>query len=141
MKDSDLRKTTKVLYLTTGEQTKGLYSRIEILVPPGGGPPPHTHTKEEERFYVLEGEFQLWIGDNPPKNLAAGDCATGPKGIQHCFRNVGETTGRLRLLFTPAGLEEYFKELEKARAQGGANLLEQEEALDEKYGIIINRRQ
>lgn len=141
MNDNELRKSSNVLYIVSGSQTGGLYSVIEIPVPTGGGPPPHTHINEEERFYPLEGEFQVWIGDKPPKKLAVGGYATGPRGIQHYFRNVGDTMGRLRILFTPAGLEEYFKELEKVRVQGGANLLEQEEALDKKYGIIINRRQ
>ena len=41
-------------FLATGEDTNGKYALWEALVPPGGGPPPHVHSREEEGFYVLE---------------------------------------------------------------------------------------
>ena len=50
-------------FLATGEDTNCKYTLIEALVGPGGGPPPHVHSREEEGFYVLEGEITLFIGD------------------------------------------------------------------------------
>ena len=44
-------------FLATGEDTNGKYALWEALVPPGGGPPPHVHSREEEGFYVLDGEI------------------------------------------------------------------------------------
>ena len=49
-------------FLATGEETNGKYALWEAIVPPGGGPPPHVHSREEESFYVLEGEIMLQIG-------------------------------------------------------------------------------
>ncbi len=47
--------------LATGEETGGKYALWEALVPPGGGPPPHVHSREEEGFYVLEGEIAFTV--------------------------------------------------------------------------------
>ena len=49
-------------FLATGEDTNGKYALFEALVPPGGGPPPHVHSREEEGFYVLEGEITFSVG-------------------------------------------------------------------------------
>jgi quercetin dioxygenase-like cupin family protein len=43
-------------FLATGEETDGRYAMFEAVVSPGGGPPPHIHSREEESFYVLDGE-------------------------------------------------------------------------------------
>src|SRR2546423_7935948 len=48
-------------FLATGEDTNGRYALWEALVPPGGGPPPHVHSREEEGFYVLEGEITFTV--------------------------------------------------------------------------------
>ena len=50
-------------FLATGEDTNGKYALWEALVPPGGGPPPHVHSREEEGFYILEGEITVQIGE------------------------------------------------------------------------------
>ena len=44
-----------------GEQTGGAYCLADATVPPGGGPPPHYHTREEETFYVTEGEITFTV--------------------------------------------------------------------------------
>lgn len=48
-------------FLATGEDTIGKYAVFEALVPPGGGPPPHVHSREEEGFYILDGEITFTI--------------------------------------------------------------------------------
>jgi hypothetical protein len=48
-------------FLATGEDTNGKYALIEAIVGPGGGPPPHVHSREEEGFYILEGEITFTI--------------------------------------------------------------------------------
>ena len=50
-------------FLATGEDTNGKYALWEAVVPPGGGPPPHVHSREEEGFYILEGEITVQVGD------------------------------------------------------------------------------
>src|ERR1700747_2309301 len=73
-------------FLATGEDTGGQYALWEAIVLPGGGPPPHVHSPEEEGFSVLEGEITFLVGD---KRLVAGPgtFANMPVGTLHAFKN------------------------------------------------------
>jgi mannose-6-phosphate isomerase-like protein (cupin superfamily) len=135
------RKTSsgREIFRTLSEETDGLYSLIELLVDPGDGPPPHTHTRESECFLVIEGKFQIRVGDDPPVDLEKDGFAYGPRGIVHSFQNVGEGQGRLLLVVTPGGFEGFFRDLDEARANPGPDLLERERAIDAKYGLLITR--
>jgi quercetin dioxygenase-like cupin family protein len=78
-------------------------------VPPGGGPPPHVHSREEESFYILEGEITFQIGDQ--RLIAkAGTFANMPVGVWHSFRNETDKQARMIISVAPAGLEEMFIE-------------------------------
>lgn len=101
-------------FLVTGEESGGAYFAMEALVPPGGGPPPHVHTREDETFYVLEGSIEFLLGDDL-RTAGPGDFVNVPRGTVHRFLNTGTETARLILTFTPAGLEKWFEEtLERA---------------------------
>ena len=82
---------------------------MEALVPPGGGPPPHVHTREDETFYVLEGEVEFLLGDELVQ-AGAGHFVNVPRGTVHRFTNTGTETARLVLTFTPAGIERWFEQ-------------------------------
>jgi mannose-6-phosphate isomerase-like protein (cupin superfamily) len=82
-------------FLATGEDTNGKYAQWEAIVPPGGGPPPHVHSREEEGFYVLEGEITFTIGD-VRLVASAGMFANMPVGTPHSFKN--ETSKPARML-------------------------------------------
>jgi mannose-6-phosphate isomerase-like protein (cupin superfamily) len=58
--------------LATGETTAGRLVLLENLTAPGGGPPPHIHTREDEFFYVLDGTFDIRIGDDVHAVVGAG---------------------------------------------------------------------
>src|SRR3954465_11118302 len=73
-------------FLATGEDTGGRYALWEAMVPPGGGPPPHVHSREEEGFYVLEGEVTFRAGDDRLV-ATAGMFVNMPVGTPHAFRN------------------------------------------------------
>ena len=101
-------------FLVTGEESGGAYFAMEALVPPGGGPPPHIHTREDETFYVLAGEIEFLLGDETI-TAGPGDFVNVPRGTVHRFQNTGAATARLVLTFTPAGIEHWFEEtLERA---------------------------
>ena len=57
-------------FLATGEETQGKYATFEAIVPPGSGPPPHIHSRDEESFLVLEGEMTFQIGED---RIVAGE--------------------------------------------------------------------
>jgi quercetin dioxygenase-like cupin family protein len=96
-------------FLVTGEESGGAYFAMEAYVPPGGGPPPHIHTREDETFYVLEGQLEFLLGEETIV-AGVGDFVSVPRGTVHCFHNPGTETARLLLTFTPAGIEGFFKE-------------------------------
>jgi quercetin dioxygenase-like cupin family protein len=97
-------------FLATGEDTDGRYAMWEAIVPPGGGPPPHVHSREEEAFYVLEGEIALYVGDERIA-VTAGAFANVPVGTAHSFRNESTHTAKMLISVAPAGLEEMFFEV------------------------------
>src|SRR4029079_1583096 len=71
-------------FLAMGEETNGKYALWEALVPPGGGPPLHVHSREEEGFYILDGAITFQVGDH--RFVArAGTFANMPIGTPHSF--------------------------------------------------------
>jgi quercetin dioxygenase-like cupin family protein len=96
-------------FLVTGEESGGAYFAMEALVPPGGGPAPHIHTREDETFYVLEGKVEFLLGEETIL-AGPGDFVNIPRGAVHRFQNTGTDTARLILTFTPAGIEHWFEE-------------------------------
>lgn len=97
-------------YLATGDDTGGKYALLEAIVPPGGGPPLHAHSREEEGFYILEGEITLTIGEE--RTVAkAGTFANVPIGTPHSFKNESHQTAKMLITLAPAGLEKMFLEV------------------------------
>lgn len=104
-------------FMATAADTDGRYAMWEAFVPPGGGPPPHVHTREEESFYVLEGEITFLLGDERIV-ASAGMFANIPIGTLHCFRNEGSQPARLLISVVPAGMEQMFFECGTEVAEG-----------------------
>jgi quercetin dioxygenase-like cupin family protein len=96
--------------LVTGEESNNALFQFEAVVPKGGGPPPHIHSKEDETFYVVSGELEMLLGD---KNYTAkaGDFVYIPRGTVHQFKNVGGDTAVQFVTFVGAGMENFFKEV------------------------------
>lgn len=103
--------------LVTGEETGGKYAMLEVLVPPGGGPPPHVHSREEEGFYVLKGEITFDV-DGERAVATAGTFANMPIGTLHSFKNESGQPATMLISVAPAGLEQMFLELGVPLAQG-----------------------
>ena len=92
--------------LVTGAETSGRYCLIDMLVPPGGGPPPHRHDFEE-MFTILEGEIELNFRGEVLQ-AAAGWTVNIPANAPHSFKNMSDKPARLLCMCTPAGQEEFF---------------------------------
>ena len=128
------RETTKVFLTQTDiilrrEDTGGTYCLYELLAQPGEGTRKHIHSREDEAFYVLEGEFQVQCGEQNSL-LHAGDTISLPKGVPHLFTNIGHTSGRLLGIATPAGLERFFEEI--------GDLFKRDEATRERLLAVCN---
>jgi quercetin dioxygenase-like cupin family protein len=102
----------------TAADTGGAYTLLEIAAAPGGGPPPHVHANEDETFYVLEGTFDIHIGDRTV-HARPGTYAFVPRGTVHRFQCCRDGRGRLLVVFTPGGLEGFFREAGTPAASEG----------------------
>lgn len=88
-------------------RTNGSMSVLELLIAPFNGPARHTHLREDELWYVIEGEFRFKLGDAMFR-VSTGGMAFGPRRVPHAFQNVGDTKGRLLVVTTPSGVERFF---------------------------------
>ncbi len=95
--------------LVPGAATAGCYTLIDMHVPSGGGPPPHRHDFEE-MFTIVEGEIEITFR-GVSAVARAGETINVPANAPHVFRNVSERSARLLCLCSPAGQEEFFKEI------------------------------
>ncbi len=86
----------------SGEDTGGAFALIEAVVPPGGGPPPHVHRREDEAFYILDGEL-LFHADGRDIAAGAGSWVTLARGSLHHFKNVSDRPARMLIVVTPPG--------------------------------------
>src|SRR5271170_1624767 len=130
-------------FMATSEDTNGKYAMWEAIVPPGGGPPPHVHSREEEGFYILEGEITFHVGE---KRLvaSAGMFANMPVGTPHSFKNESSIPAKMLISVAPAGLEQMFFEFGVPLPEGSTTVLpptkeeiEKLLAIAPKYGIEI----
>jgi quercetin dioxygenase-like cupin family protein len=89
------------------DDTAGAYSTFEDVVPPGAGPPPHIHSREDENMFVIEGELEATLGGDT-HTVSAGTFIHMPKGVAHSFKNRTDKPVRMLLTYTPAGFEKWF---------------------------------
>ena len=100
-------------YKVPSQRTGGAYSLFEVTTQPGAGTPPHVQHREDECFYVLEGEYEFLSGEETLR-VGAGSLLYIPKGTLHAHKNVGEGEGRMLVAQTPGGLyERFFEEVGK----------------------------
>jgi mannose-6-phosphate isomerase-like protein (cupin superfamily) len=108
---SPLRTPTgdSVFIRADSRRTNGSLTLLEFVIAPKQGPALHTHVREDELWYVLEGDFRFRAGEER-FGVSTGGLAFGPRGAPHCFQNIGDSPGRLLVVTTPSGLERFFEE-------------------------------
>jgi mannose-6-phosphate isomerase-like protein (cupin superfamily) len=127
-------------FKATAASTGGSLMLVENLTAPGGGPPLHVHTREDEFWYVLDGTFEIRMGDEVHA-VGPGGFAFVPRGTLHNFRNTAETPSRILLGFAPGGMEGFFRESgQPATDDGPAPPVDEDEiarmiAAAPKYGV------
>ena len=129
--------------LASGRQTGNVYALSEIRVSPNNGPLPHIHSREDECFFVLEGEIDFQVGD---EKITAGPGAfiQGPRGIPHSFKNNTQLPARMLGFVTPAGFENFFEEFARPVASFDSSAISPSKdevdkllAAAPKYGLQI----
>lgn len=95
--------------LAHSTDTGGAFAVVEEVMRAGMEPPLHTHTCEDEAFYVLEGQLDFQIGDEQ-HHATPGDFVYLPRGLPHTFKVI-TPTARLLVLLTPGGFEAFFGSL------------------------------
>ena len=92
----------------SGEDTGGAYCLLEVSLAPGMGVPRHTHTLEDESYFVLTGELEVIVGSERFV-LKPGDSLVAPRDIPHQLRNSGDVENHYLLIFWPSGFEGFLK--------------------------------
>ncbi len=112
--------TFQALVVATDDQTSGEFTLLQTQrEPPDFGPPMHLHRDAAEAFYVLEGEYLMYVEDGhelcPP-----GTFVYVPRAVPHTFKVVSSEPGKKLNLFSPGALVGFFEELAEAEAAGTA---------------------
>ena len=89
-----------------GVDTGGAFCLLEVSLAPGIVVPRHTHTREDESYYVISGELEVIVGGEVFV-LKPGDILMAPRNIPHEIRNSGDVENHYLLVFSPSGFEEF----------------------------------
>ena len=111
-----------------GEDTGGLFSLREKRTPKGNGPARHVHEREDEAFFILEGEFSVTVGEDTFE-AKAGAFVFAPRGVPHSY--VATAPGRHITLISPPGFERFFNDAAEAFIAGPAAV----DAVAERFGV------
>lgn len=108
----------RIVIKATADDTQGAFFLSENTIDPGfAGPPPHTHERLYDMFYVLDGELTLLV-EGETRTAPPGTFACVPPGVVHTFRNTSDAPVRFLNLSTPGGWERYMRDLAAAAAAG-----------------------
>jgi mannose-6-phosphate isomerase-like protein (cupin superfamily) len=109
---------TTVTIKASGAETNDSFYLGEVVIEAGfPGPPPHRHRRLHDMFYVLDGTLTMRLGDETLE-LERGSFVCVPPGVVHTFSNPRDTPVKLLNFNTPAGWENYMRDLAAALAGG-----------------------
>jgi quercetin dioxygenase-like cupin family protein len=97
-------------FKAVGEDTGNAYALVEIVVQPQNATPPHIHSREDEAFYIQEGELEFQLGEQTIV-ATAGTFVHSPKGQLHRYANIGSKPAKTLCWVMPAGFEKFFAEV------------------------------
>ncbi|MDY7395067.1 cupin domain-containing protein [Aureibaculum sp. 2210JD6-5] len=100
-------------FIATGNETGGKYFLSETIIPSGdSGPPIHSHSKEDESFFVQSGKLTFNV-NGKEFELNKGEFLNIEKGEKHTWRNDSDKDAVVLVTFAPAGIENMFVELDE----------------------------
>src|SRR5258705_10734015 len=103
--------------LLTTEATGGAISVLMGWLKPGEGPSDHVHFNQEEIFFIIEGTYEMTVGDQT-STVGPGTIGFIPRNVVHRFKNIGDTTGCMLDWSLPGGQDHYFKAICELAASG-----------------------
>ncbi|MBM3558822.1 MAG: cupin domain-containing protein [Alphaproteobacteria bacterium] len=104
--------------MMTGEQTNGALAAIMATLKLGEGPPPHFHRDRDECVYVVEGTYDVTVGEQKA-TVGAGTLMFIPANTVHSLKNVGKKAGKMLNWSLPGGQKDYFRTIHQLAAGGG----------------------
>lgn len=126
-----------------GDETGNAFALLETIVLPGGGPPPHTHSREDEAFFVIEGAV-TFVVEGRAQLAPPGAYVYAPRGVRHAFRNERAEPARMLVHVSPAGFERFFEEVGQKLDHAGQAApptiehIERLIAVAPRYGVEIH---
>jgi quercetin dioxygenase-like cupin family protein len=127
-----------VRFMIGGEQTGGLFSLVEHPIKPRAlAAPMHTHEREDEYTYVLEGQIGVQIGEEV-RVAQPGDLVFKPRGVPHAFWNATGTLARALEIISPAGFERYFDEIAPLFEADGPPDMQRLGEIAARYGLAFD---
>ena len=123
-----------IRYILDGSATNSI-GLFELTVPPGSNvPPPHSHSRNEECVYVLDGRLRYTVGSTS-RDLAPGQCMHTPKGTVHAFSNPFTSVARALIVQSPDIGEQYFRDIATVTNASGPPDKAALVAVMSKYGL------
>ena len=126
----------ETLVKVSGEDSDGTLAFFHLVAPPMSGPPRHVHTREDELFYVLEGELVFEL-DGERHTVRAGDTVYLRRGVVHAYQNFTTSDARLLITTTPGAFSDFFVELSAVTPLGGLPAPDRMDAIGAKYGMSV----
>jgi quercetin dioxygenase-like cupin family protein len=123
-----------VVFKVRGDETNGGLTALVATNAPGTGPPLHTHANEDELMLVTQGTFRFQIGDER-REAGVGAVAFIPRGLPHTWQVVGEGSGSMFIVFSPAGMERFFERM--AEHAGGPTVLDAFRRIGSETGMEV----
>ncbi|MGB0034434.1 MAG: cupin domain-containing protein [Candidatus Acidiferrales bacterium] len=118
----------------TGRETGGAFAIIEQNNFPGVMVPLHYHTREDEIFYIVEGELEFTI-EGKVILAKGGTTVHVPREVEHAFKVIGSKPNKTIITLVPAGAEEMFRKL--SLLPPGPPDFEKVKAICQEYGIYF----
>jgi len=125
-----------VHFKVRGADTGGAVAVVEHPMEPRRLVPPHTHSREDELSYVLEGKIGVRIGDELCE-IAAGGYVFKPRGVKHTFWNPTDLPARLLEIIVPAGFDDYFEAIGRLFAGGAKPGGPEHVEISDRYGLSL----
>ena len=133
----------QMAWKATGATTDSALDCCELLLDPQVGPPEHIHHTNDEAIYILEGTLRMRVGGESA-DLSAGSFVFIARGTPHAWKNIGSAQARLLIVFTPGGMDGFFREmapLVPTLMAGMANGSEVDASITEKAEAIMRHYQ